>query len=149
MNETDQNAGIGDYQNLRAIRTSELISQGYTEDGIAEAMLDRKISRNTKPLLGAAVIMLIIVPFVLVLPSLGGGRLSPISMICGFICVFAFFKVSAIAYRRPVLSRHNGKPMIKYRNLTPGMTVQVGTIYVCPESKTFFTRIWRQVGGEG
>lgn len=149
MNDEDQNAGIGDHQQLRALRTSELIAQGFTEDGVAKAALDRKVKRMTTPLLVATVLLAMVVPALLALFSFGAHWLFAVSMICGFICVFALFKVSAIAYRRPVLSRHTGKPMVKYRNLTPGMSVQVGTIHVCPESKTFFTKTWRQVGDSG
>ena len=34
--------------------------------------------------------------------------------------------------------------MIKYRNPIPGTSVLVATIYVCPDSRTFFPVTWEK-----
>jgi hypothetical protein len=148
MEQNETTMGIGDYYHLRAIATSELIAQGYTEDGVAKAMFARMLKRRTTPLLILAVLCAIVVPGLLVLFSVGPEWLPPVLMVFGFICVLSSFLVSSIMYRCPVLSRHTGKPLIKYRNLTPGMSVRISTIYVCPDSKTYFTQTWRETSSD-
>lgn len=148
MMEYWNNGMDGDYHPLRATTTSELIAQGYTEDGVAKAMLGRKLKRRTTPLLILAVLFAIVVPGLLVLCSIGPEWLPPVLMVFGFVCVLSSFLVPSIMYRYPVLSRHTGKPLIKYDNLKPRKSVRIGAIYVCPDSKTYFTFAFRETSSD-
>lgn len=126
---------------MKEITISELVSKGYTEDRLAKKRFDRKIWLRLLPFIAifcASGILALMhkVPFNL-------GFIAGVGSSLGILAVLF------VAYRSPVLSRHTDKPMVQYRNVQPGSRVSLETVYVCPESKTYFTRAWTVDGGAG
>lgn len=134
------------YEDLKAIRISELIQEHYTEDRTAGMQFEKKIRHRTIPFVIVTIASLVVV-FIFALTELlttikFNPMIFPIIVGIGLICGIAVFSVLGISYQLPVLSRHTGKHMIKYRNPIPGTSVSVATIYVCPESRTYFAVSW-------
>jgi hypothetical protein len=119
---------------MNTINIDDLLTQGYTEDHVAKRRFERRwFIASAPPLLCFTII--------------GGlailGRLSlQIAVPCAVAAFLVLMIVLAAAEHASAVSRHSGKDMVKYRNARPPRGIIRETVYVCPDSRTFFRRTW-------
>ena len=67
-------------------------------------------------------------------------------MLLGFallaVCVMIILLIVLVMYRAYPLSEATGKRLAKYRNPTPRPGAYLELIYVCHDSKRYFTRVF-------
>jgi len=115
-----------------------LLVQGYTEDPEGIKGLERSYKKPIIIGVGGFGLSFVLMMFGKVSDKVGLG-LAVISWL---------FIINAIIfmYRSQPRSRHTGKVLLKYKNRNLGPSVMLEVIYVCPESKTFFRRIYAESG---
>jgi hypothetical protein len=123
---------------MQTTTVEELVSKGFMEDPQGLKQLER--------------------PFALPLAlGVGGFALSFALMMLEKISTRSGFVLAGVSwcfvvammvcmYRSRPKSRHTGRPMVKYKNRSPASGVIHEVIYVCPESKTFWRRIYLENG---
>ena len=114
---------------MKRITISELVSQGFTEDRVARKQFNGKL-------------LLRLAPFMVAFCA--SGILALLHKVVFSVCFMAgvgsslgILAVLFVAYRSPVLSRHTGRPMVRYRNAQPGDRVFLETclLYTSPSPR--------------
>lgn len=119
---------------MEIISIHDLVAQGYTEDPVARHRFELKWCVPSAPPL---------ICFVLTIGlALFGKFPLRFAVPCAVGALIVLVIVLQVAEHRPVMSRHSGKPMLKFQNASPPRGVIRDTIYVCRDSKTFFRRAW-------
>ncbi len=121
---------------MNVIEIDSLATQGYVEDATARRAFDAQcLKQNIVP--GAAFVSGLVYA---AWNSTSAGLVF--SLIAASFCILIVW----LQYRAPMIDRDTGRPMVKYKNKHPGKCVLLELVYVCPEKKTYFRRIWFRVG---
>jgi hypothetical protein len=123
---------------MKSISIEELITQGYSEDS-------KSLKEFEKPYRIPSIVGLsgFIICFTLVVLGKLHGKVGLISI--GISLLFCLATIVRGYMSRPK-SKLTGKPLIKYKNRFPAPDVGLELIYVCPDGKTFFRRIYAFTG---
>jgi hypothetical protein len=115
---------------MNEISIEQLVLQGYSED--IEGL--KQFQRGYAPFF-----LLILLVFIASLISFFTNSWPYAAITCLASIAFGFFGI-AVMYRATPISRHSGKPLVKYINKSPKPLTLTEVVYVCPESKTYFSR---------
>ena len=117
------------------IRVEDLIALGYTEDKKGFRQFENKWGI---PCLFAAAVFLAAAVLMI-------AKKIPIAIgVPAFLCPLLFIAVMIVfKYNSQPVSRHNGRPLLKFKNADPE---KFGLIYICPHSKTYFTQVFMEPG---
>lgn len=115
---------------MNEISLEQLTLEGYTED--KEGL--KRFQRAYTPFF-----FLILLVFIASLISFFTDAWPYAVVTCLASIAFGFLGI-AVMYRASPLSRHSGKPLVKYINKKPKPLTLTEIVYVCPESKTYFSR---------
>lgn len=115
---------------MNEISVAQLVLQGYTED-------KEGLKRFQRPY--APFFLLILVVFLASLISFFTSSWPYAAATCLASITFGGLGIAAM-YRAAPISRHSGKPLVKYINKKPSPLTLTEVVYVCPESKTYFSR---------
>ncbi len=123
---------------MKTITIEELESEGYSEDPNGRKEFERPYLIPSLVGLSAFVIC-----FILLVRGKVSARVGMISV--GSAWLFCGATI-LIGYLSRPKSKLTGKPLIKYQNRSPDSDVRLELIYVCPDSKTFFRRVFMRKG---
>lgn len=123
---------------MKEIRIEDIPAQGYRENPEGLILFQRQQFRPW-PLL-----VLVVLAFVLIAEVVLGfaGGLEAIALAISGLLWATVFAVLIKGYLANPRSRHTGKPLMKFRNASPGRDSLLEVVYICPESKTYFIQVY-------
>ena len=117
---------------MNQISIAQLIQDGYAEDPVGRRKFERPYLLFFAPW---------VITFITSMLLLFCELLHPITAAIIMATSLIMLGLGALTmYRACPRSRHTGKPLMKVRNTKPQSPILSEIIYVCPDSKTFFTR---------
>ena len=119
---------------MQTTTVEELESKGFSEDPQGRKRFERPLLLPAVLGLGVYAVSFALMVFKKI-PELTG-----IILVCGSLCILGIMALCQY-WSRPK-SRHTGRRLVKYKNASPGPDVILEVIYVCPESKTFWRRVY-------
>lgn len=123
---------------MKSISIEELTAQGYSEDPKGRKEFERPF--RIPSIIG---ISAFIICFTLLVLGKISAMVGVISV--GISWLFCGATILIGGMSRPK-SKLTGKPLIKYKNRFPASDVALEMIYVCPDSKTYFRRVFAYIG---
>jgi Zn-dependent membrane protease YugP len=128
---------------MNSIAIEHLKAEGYSEDS-------QRLTEFERPYLIPKIlgISAFVICFTLLMVGSVNGKVGMIKV--GMISVpvallFLLATMLVLHLSRPK-SKLTGKPLIKYKNRFPAPSVLLELIYVCPDSKIFFRRVYAMRG---
>ena len=117
---------------MNKISIAQLIQDGYAEDPVGRRKFERPYLLFFAPW---------VITFIASLLLLFCELIQPITATIIMATSLVLLGLGALTmYRAHPRSRHTGKPLMKFNNTKPQWPTLSEIIYVCPDSKTYFTR---------
>lgn len=119
---------------MKEIRISELHNKGYSRSSELETHYGKRWYRVSLPFM---------IPFALCILLV---LLQWIPFFIGFALGIVLFGLGVFfqfrEYKRPVYSLETGKELVAYSNTELEAGIDREVVYVCHDTKTYFSRIW-------